>query len=389
MRAAQARAVQASWLQRRLSAKSADRLLATGLLVWALFDVPWWWRPPGHSSSTLVILAMLGLAVIQSAPLLRRRQQPVAVLVLAGASLALKSAAGLNIWSASAAVLAAAYGLGAYGSRLVRTVARVLAGASLLAAIGTLPLDHVSHGPAEACALLAAALGLGEIASAHRDVATAAVRHAHDVELAGIARELHDMVAHQLSAISVQAGAARLASARDSQAAPAAVAAIELEARRGLAELNHLVRALRPGSAGDPEHADRSPEHRLGDVPGLIERARESGVRADLVTTGQPRPLPAAVELAAYRVIQESLTNAIRYASGSSARVRISYLDKGIAIEVTDDGPGAPEPVGAKTGSGLGLIGLTERTRLLGGQLEAGGGSPHGFVVRAFLPGGP
>ena len=375
-----------AWSQRRLRAETVDRLVAAVLLAWALFDVPWWWRPPGHGGSAPVILGVIALAAAQSVPFLRRRQQPAAVLALAGAALAVKYAAGLNIWSAGAAVLAAAYGLGAYGSSTVRRVGRALAACALLAVFITLPADHGSHDPAIACALLAIALGMGEATSAHRDTAAAAARHAQDMERARLARELHDVVAHQLSAIAVQAGAARLASAGDPQAAVAAVAAIERQARGGLTELNQLVRELRPAADTGP---DTSPQPRLGDIPGLIKRAGEAGMRAELRVDGEPRPLPPAVELAGYRVVQESLTNAIRYAAGAAATVRLAYRDDGIMVEVTDDGPGAPTAVAAIRGGGAGLAGLRERARLLGGQLEAGSAAERGFAVRAFLPGPP
>ena len=375
-----------AWSQRRLRAETVDRLMAVVLLAWALFDVPWWWRPPGHGGSALVILGVIALAAAQSVPFLRRRQQPAAVLALTGAALAVKYAAGLNIWSAGAAVLAAAYGLGAYGSSTVRRAGRALAACALLAVIITLPADHGSHDPAIACALLAIALGLGEVTSAHRDTAAVAARHAQDMERARLARELHDVVAHQLSAIAVQAGAARLAAAGDPQAAVAAIAAIEGQARDGLTELNLLVRELRPASDTGP---DTPPQPRLGDIPGLIKRAAEAGMRAELRVDGEPRPLPPAVELAGYRVVQEGLTNAIRYAAGAAATVRLAYRDDGIMVEVTDDGPGAAAAAAAIRGGGAGLAGLRERARLLGGQLEAGTAAERGFAVRAFLPGPP
>jgi signal transduction histidine kinase len=374
-----------AWSQRRLRAETGDRLLAAVLLVWALFDVPWWWRPPGHGGSAPVILGVIALAAAQSVPFLWRRQQPAAVLALAGAALVVKYAAGLNMWSAGAAVLAAAYGLGAYGSNTVRRAGRVLAVCAILAVFITLPADNGSHDPAIACALLAIALGMGEVTSAHRDAAEAAARHAQDMERARLARELHDVVAHQLSAIAVQAGAARLA-AGDPQAAAAAIVAIERQARDGLIELNQLVRELRPAGDTGP---DMSPQPRLGDIPGLIKRAGESGLRAELRVDGEPRPLPAAVELAGYRVVQESLTNAIRYAAGAAATVHLAYRDDGIMVEVTDDGPGAAAGAAAIRGGGVGLAGLRERARLLGGKLEAGSAAERGFVVRAFLPGPP
>ena len=375
-----------AWPRRRLRAETVDRLLVAVLLAWALFDVPWWWRPPGHGGSTPVILGVIALAAAQSVPFLWRRQQPAAVLTLAGAALAVKYAAGLNIWSAGAAVLAAAYGLEAYGSNTVRRAGWALAVCALLAVFITLPADNGSHDPAIACALLAIALGMGEVTSAHRDTAVAAARHAQDMERARLARELHDVVAHQLSAIAVQAGAARLAAAGDPQASAAAIAAIERQARGGLTELNQLVRELQPATDTGP---DTSLQPRLGDIPGLIRHARESGLRAELRVDGEPRPLPAAVELAGYRVVQESLTNAIRYAAGAAATVRLAYRDDGIMVEVTDDGPGAAAGTAPVHGGGIGLAGLRERARLLGGQLEAGSAAERGFAVRAFLPGQP
>jgi signal transduction histidine kinase len=206
------------------------------------------------------------------------------------------------------------------------------------------------------------------------------------MERARLARELHDVVAHQLSAIAVQAGAARLAAAGDPQVAAAAIAAIERQARGGLTELNQLVRALQ--QAGDTG-SETSPHPRLGDIPALIKRVGASGVRAELRVDGEPRPLPAAVELAGYRVVQESLTNAIRYAAGAAATVHLAYRDDGIMVAVTDDGPGAAAGTAAIPGGGTGLAGLRERARLLGGQLEAGNAAERGFAVRAFLPGPP
>src|SRR5450432_4640983 len=124
-----------AWSPWRLPSRVVDRLLSGALLIWALFDVPWWWRPPGHAGSTLVILGTLGLAAAQSLPFLCRRTRPAGVLALTGAAFAVKYAAHLNIWSASAAVLTAAYGLGAYGSRTMRQITRLMAGAGLVAVL--------------------------------------------------------------------------------------------------------------------------------------------------------------------------------------------------------------------------------------------------------------
>ncbi len=365
----------------RLTPAAADRLIAASLAIWALFDVPWWWRPPGHGGTNLAIAGIVALAALQSVPFVWRRQQPALVLALTAAALGVKFAAHLNLWSASAAVLTAAYGLGAYGSRTLRMAARVLVAAAVIAAIVTLQAIGGNHTAAIACALFATALAVGEIMAAHRDLVTSLARQAHDEELANLAREVHDVVAHQLSAIAVQAGAARFAAAGDPQAAVTAIGTIERGAREGLDELNALVRRMHGMPGADDEPGAHPTLH---DVPGLIARARHAGLRAELTIDGEARPLAGDVELAGYRVVQESLTNAIRYAAGATAAVRLRYSPTGLLVEVADDGPVGLGACPA-AGGGAGLAGLRERARLLGGHFEAGR-CEQGFVVRAFLP---
>jgi len=386
--------------RRRLTPVMQDRLLAAGLAVWALFDVPWWWRPPGHRGPELAILGITALAALQSAPFLWRRQQPVIVLGATAAALAVKFAVHLNLWSASAAVLVAAYGLGAHGSQATRRAVRVLVVAAAIAATVSLQAGGGDHTAAIACALFGTALAMGAITAAQRELATSLARQAHEHERADLAREIHDVVAHQLSAIAVQAGAARFASVADPEAAVAAVATIERGARDGLDELNTLVWRLRRTDAADWNGAYRErdvqpgPQPTLNDVPSLVERARQCGLRAELIIDGQARPLADETELAGYRVVQECLTNAIRHAGGTAATVRLRYSGDGIGIEVADEGlaagtDGHPVPSDAAgQGGGAGLAGLSERTRLLGGQFEAGR-CQQGFVVRAFLPSPP
>ncbi len=391
-----------AWARPRLRPELSDRLVAAGLALWALFDVPWWWRPPGHGGSFLAEAGTVGLAAAQSVPFLWRRRWPPVVLAVTAAAFAAKLAAGLNLWSAGAAMLTAAYGLGGYGSVTVRKFARVGVGAAVVAALVGLQLYHGNHAIPIGCALLGTALALGEVTAAHADLVANLARQAQEQERASMARDIHDVVAHQLSAIAVQAGAARFAAAEDPQAAVRAVAAIERGARAGLAELNTLVRRLR--QAGGPDQdgdqtlaASRQPT--LRDVPGLIERARESGLRAELLIDGRARTLAGPVELAGYRVVQEGLTNAIRHAAGGRATVSLRYGGDGIVIEIADDGAAQATPdtlpvrsamaahgaPGTARGGGAGLAGLSERASLLGGTLEAGPGRP-GFVVRAFLP---
>jgi signal transduction histidine kinase len=367
-----------------------DRLIAAGLLVWALPDVPWWWRPAGHSDATPVVLALLALALVQSAPFLWRRRWPLPVAAIATACFAVKFALGRDLYSAGAAGLVAAYGLGAYGGARLRTATRLVTGGAFATAVVVLLTSHGERARALPFAMLAAALGMGEVTSAHRDVVAAGARHAHDEERARFARELHDVIAHELSAIAVQAGAARVAAERDPAAAAEVVAevvaTIEQAARHGLIELNRLVGALRRdeiGGAG-PGCLDRAPQPQLVDLPALIGGARDTGLPVELAINGEPEPLPATVELTGYRIVQESLTNAIRYANGAPTLVLLTYATGGLEVHVEDAGGGG----GGRglAGGGRGLAGLAERARILGGRFDAGPRPAGGFAVHAWLP---
>ena len=386
--------------------KITDRLIAVGLLAWAATDVPWWWRPPGHSTSTPVVLGFVLLMLAQSLPFLRWRRWPLLAAALAAAVLTWRVGVGLNPFSAAAATLVGAFGLGAWGGRKLRQAARILTVVAVLGAGIVLVTSNGYRNEALPLALLATALGLGEVTAANRDAATASERVVHDKERARIARELHDVLSHQLSAIAIQAGAARMASRDDPSVAAQVVSNIEHIAREGLTDLNRIVGALRR----DPdEQLDRRPQPRLDDLPDLLAGARAAGLAVELDVCGLPPALPASVELAAYRVVQESLTNALRYAQAQTW-VRLSYADGGLDVLVEDDGPGmTTSPGGAElaaaglvaaattatkarplaacgTGGGRGLAGLAERAQILGGSLHAGPRPCGGFAVRAWLP---
>jgi signal transduction histidine kinase len=359
--------------------RRADRLVAVALLAWALPDVPWWWRPPGHSATTLLVLGYLALALAQSLPFLWWRRLPLLAAGLAAAALAIRAGLGHNLYSAAAATAVGAFGLGAWGGRRTRLTARILTAASLAAAAVVLLTSAGLRQQALPLALLATALGLGEVTAANRDAATTSARLAHDAERSRFARELHDVLSHQLSAIAVQAGAARLASQQDPAVAVRAIGGIEDVARQGLVELNRIVGALR---RDEDEQLDRRPQPRLDDLPDLVDGARAAGLPVRLSVAGQPRSLPASVELAAYRVVQESLTNALRYARGAPATVALSYLDDGLQVAVENE---QGEDHGEGHG-GRGLAGLAERAQLLGGRMRAGPRDGGGFEVHAWLP---
>ncbi|WP_089155734.1 sensor histidine kinase [Micromonospora sp. NBS 11-29] len=196
-----------------------------------------------------------------------------------------------------------------------------------------------------------------------------------------IARELHDVVAHHVSVMGVQAAAARRVLDRDPDKARTALTAIEETARTSVDELRRMLGVLRDphvGSGPDDTPADTAG---LDQVAALVDRAREAGLRVELGVYGEPAALPRSVSQAAYRIVQEAVTNVVKHASAASLDVRIRYLARDLEVDVTDDGRGgAPGP------GGLGLIGMRERVTAHGGELEAGPRAGGGFRVRARIP---
>ena len=199
-----------------------------------------------------------------------------------------------------------------------------------------------------------------------------------------IARELHDVLAHTIAVVTVQAGVAADVLAESPEQARAALAAIRSASREAMAELKATVGVLRGGER-DGEGAPRAPSPGLGQLGGLLEAAREGGLRVEAEVAGEPRPLPALVDLTAYRIVQESLTNVGRHAGAAAATVTIRYEPGAVVVEVDDDGrgPGTTPPEGQP---GYGLAGMAERSAVLGGTLEAGPRPGGGFRVSARLP---
>jgi signal transduction histidine kinase len=196
-----------------------------------------------------------------------------------------------------------------------------------------------------------------------------------------IARDLHDSAAHAINVILVQAGAARLLQQRDPGAAQAALTTIEDVARETIGEIDHLVRGLRE----DNGSAAVEPPTGLAALDTLVNRYRAAGLPIDLDTAGDTRPLPRRLDQAAYRIIQESLTNAARHGNGA-AKVAIHYGGTQLELTVSNSVPAAGDT--EPTGGGHGILGMRERASLLGGTL-ATGHSAGTFTVRAQLPYGP
>jgi signal transduction histidine kinase len=194
-----------------------------------------------------------------------------------------------------------------------------------------------------------------------------------------IARELHDVIAHSVSMMVVQAGAAEQVVEDDPEFVRGALETIRTTGADALAEMRRVVQVLR--EADQP--GALAPQPGLAGVPALVEDARSAGLEATLDVAGTARPLPAGVDLAAYRIVQEALTNVRRHAAATRVRVALDYGEDEVRIEVADDGVGAGDP-----GGGHGLVGMRERAALYGGSVSLA--SPgRGFVVRAALPARP
>lgn len=193
-----------------------------------------------------------------------------------------------------------------------------------------------------------------------------------------IARELHDVVAHHVSAMGVQAGAARAVLDQDPRTASAALQAVEQSARDALHELRHLLETLRTPDADTPDDSTV----RLAALPDLVAHATENGLPTTYAVVGESRALPEVVEVNVYRVAQEALTNARRHGGpGATADVRLRYTPAAIELEVSNSGR---SPIGVRPG--LGLVGMRERAAASGGSLEAGPRPRGGFLVRLRVP---
>jgi signal transduction histidine kinase len=200
-------------------------------------------------------------------------------------------------------------------------------------------------------------------------------------ERARIARELHDVVAHGLSLMVVQAEAAEAMLVRSPEAAAAPLHRVQETGRQSIAEMRRLLGVLR--SAGDAE-PDTAPQPSLRRLPDLVREAADVGLRVDVEVEGERRDLPLGIELAAYRIVQEALTNTRRHSGARIAHVRLGYGPEALRVEVTDDGAGGGDHARP---AGHGLIGMRERAALYGGTLETGPGPEGaGFRVIAVLP---
>ena len=371
-------------------------LVAAGLALAELQEQP---DPRDRGALNVAFVAL------QTLPLVARRRWPFSVFAVAAGSLAVQGV--LGFYGPIFALLAfnlAVYSLAAYGERRL-AVGGVLAWTAVL----TLHLAWfvATARPQVAVAdlydvfndyvLLAAAWVLGQ-GVRQRRAHTAELedraarlerereekaRQAAIQERLRIARELHDVVAHSLSVIGVQAGAARLVLDADPTPTRAreAVASIEATANRAMAEMRRALGILRDGEG--PGAAALAPLPGLDQLPALLDQLRAAGLPVELTVQGTRRPLATSIDLSLYRIVQEALTNALKHAGPARAQVVVCYGTRDITVEVTDDGRRAPSATSAQ---GTGTIGMRERVALFGGELRAGPRPDGGYAVRARLP---
>ena len=331
-----------------------------------------------HHGTQILGIAVL-LAAVLALPL--RRTRPVPVLLVAVTSDIVVHALVRGMDLEGLQTLVAIYSCGRY--RPVRTGWISVAGT--LAAEGAAAVLWPASNLLGGAITLPLTLALGQYlrlrdemsARRRQEAAAAAVR----LERRRIARELHDVVAHHISVMSVLVGAARTTMTIDPDKAAEALSTTEQTAREALAEMRQLLAVLRT----DEEEAEPSTGARAAQVPDLVAAAQAAGLQAELDIQGQVRDLPASVDLAVYRVVQEALTNSRKHAAGARAAVRLRYELAAVDVEILDDGGhGSSGAVGS--GSGYGLGGMAERVALCGGRLQTGPRAEGGFRVHARIP---
>jgi signal transduction histidine kinase len=395
-----ASALQRLWGAVTRRPRAADAALSVAVFVTSLFfafdgsdaglvmDAPDG-RPWTVTVGDVPIAAALVLLALACAALYWRRSQPFAVLWVTVIATALATGIGYAQLGGGLAMLVALYTVGRHASSDLWSYI------GLGGAWAVFGLDYLLG------ELTAAAVGVGLVvvsmawyigkrvrmraehaAQLERERAADADRAVAE-ERTRIARELHDVVAHRVSLMTVQAGAAKTIVGDDPQAALQAMEAVEHAGREALDELRHLLGVLRPKAEG----GSLGPQPGLADVGRLVDQFREAGLDVAFTISDVPAGLPARVDLSAYRIVQEALTNVLKHAGpGARSEVRISLDNEVVSIEVTDDGHAVTTP-----GSGHGIMGMRERALLLGGSLTAGPRADGGFRVMARLPigGGP
>jgi signal transduction histidine kinase len=340
------------------------------------------WAPAGTTIAGPPWLVVL-LPLLIGAALLLRRRTPLLMWTAIWAGITLQALITCHPPPSLYffALFAGAYSLGAHASSLRRAAAGLAITAPAMALISR--LGGVSLG-LSVIPLLAFWL-VGVLVRARRQAASLTARNAAlqrqaeqaaAAERTRIARELHDIVAHHLSVIVLQAAGARASG----KAAEAALEKIEHSGRQALAETRRLLGVLRETS----EETGLAPQPGVGELEVLADSVRAAGLPVNLVISGEPAALPAAVDVSVYRIVQEALTNVLKHAGPARADVTIGCAGEAVTIEITDNG--TREPRDGTQAGGHGLAGMRERVTIFGGELRAGPRPGGGFAVRARLP---
>ena len=376
----------------------ADAILA---LVVAALSVPaLWGHPTGTDAADYRNPSLVGLALLLlgSVPLAWRRVHPMAVMALVFTGVVAYESFGFPTNNLPVGAFVALYTVAAHCDRKRSTIALaasalgvviVLATARWKVDVGTVVSNTVTFGAAWLIgenlktrrAYVASLRDRAEQAEATR---IEEARRAVAEERTRIARELHDVVAHSMSVMIVQAGAARRVLLQRPDQATEALLSVETTGREAMTEMRRLLGVLREES---DTSAALTPQPSVRNLAALVEPCTEVGLAVSIEIEGEPRDLPAGVDLSAYRIVQEALTNARKHAGPASATVVVRYRDDWIDVEVSDDGRGASSaPDGAHADNGHGLVGMRERVELFGGDLTVGPRPGGGFAVRARLP---
>lgn len=333
--------------------------------------------------------------VLLGVPLIWRRSYPVAVLLAVFAGALAVSVLGLSqpkqgYIGEIVAALVVLYTIARH-TELRTALAGLAAGCAVVVATSNNQGAFELFG---SLLLLLAPVAAGRVLRSRRGLidelrsATRALESSRDenaraavaAERMSIARELHDVVAHAVSVMIVQAGAAEQVIDRDPDRARQSMVAVQESGRQAVTELRRLLGILRPDRS---DTTDPLPQPGLAELGPLANTVREAGVKVELDQIGTPDGLPRGIDLAAYRIIQEALTNVVKHAHATVAHVAVRYGTNAIELEVTDDGRGAPSQL---NGAHHGLRGMRERATLYGGELDAGPRDTGGFTVRARIP---
>jgi signal transduction histidine kinase len=351
-------------------------VIAVAITAWMLVEV---WAEHLHPTWVAVPLFL-----VSGASLLWRSGRPILVgLVLVAASI-VQAASGMSMHTAVSpvvAILLVSWSIGTQEAqrRAVLGLTILVCGVWVAMGIDTVRgTDHYEGTDVPWIGALLLAPGIIGIVFGSRALRfELQQRAAVAEERARIARELHDVIAHSVAVMTVQAGAAETMLGSDPARAAEPVRAVQETGRHALAEMKRLVGMLRE----DEEDLGLAPHPGLSRIDGLLAQVREAGLEVELEVDGPARPLAPGVDLSAYRIVQEALTNAIKHAGCAHLRVSIRYTDRDVQLEVADDGSGAGDGSG-----GHGLIGMRERVAVFGGSLETTSPPTGGFVVRARLP---